>query len=987
MHMTLKAGLMAAAAAFVLASGIPPTEAQIVRTSASQTSDRVGPTLTAFRQGVNDEKDRRELAISVLDIDVTVRGGIAETVMTATFTNPGTDLLEGRFVMDMAKGAAVTGYALDVNGVMIDGVLETRYKAAEAYQSRVNRRIDPGLVEVDYSDRFETRIYPIPAKGQRTIRLRMVSQFDPAEGYVLPLTMSQPVGNLTLDVMGEAQVTRVPSGLKAQASNALRNVSLKGELRLSADKRPAVMVSRHPGAGSFFDITGQLPRGAMTRNRPVHILWDRSVSRIDDELKEEAQLAEDVVLKRGLRRAMITFFDSGRVETREVVADRISETLGNVNYRGATSYATLAGLSVAPGADCLMFSDGRVTIDDRNDFLPACSVTAVTSGPERDAAWLGDVAQRTGGALHVLTQKNAEDVFRLLEKPDAGILSVTDGAGTPVAFAALAADRRAFQIVGPVPDDGVVLVRVEGEAQARRFDVSGPSERFAGPGALWARHRLGVIEAETKPDELAAMARRYNVATPQASFIVLESPADYVQAKIEPPDTYPKELRTAWASQRDSLDRAERDKRERRMTEVVGLWEQQKKWWERKFDGAEDPSTRKMAEAPAGARPAPAPTMAAPAPPPPAPPAEARFQDADGGRDMVVVTGSRRSGSGQDSAMPVQAITSETRDDAPADTAGPSRAGEISVAAWKADRPYLKKFDAAGDGWERAIDQEMKTHGALPLFWFDVAEWHWRKGRKEEARRAVESALELPTRDNQTLAIVAQRLLRYGAHDRAVWLLTRLMEREEARPQPKRALALALLERAGLQVRPEYVREDIRTAIELLVRAGTDVYEQPARGLETVALMEANAALARLKRMGGSSDALDPRLVALLDADLRVVIEWNTPRTDLDLWVEEPKGYDVGYSSPLSPWGGKLSGDITNGYGPEEYVIRRALPGTYDIRANTFASDPANPNGPSSLTVRLIRNFGRADQSEELMDIEMGAEERAKEELGKITIK
>ena len=285
------------------------------------------------------------------------------------------------------------------------------------------------------------------------------------------------------------------------------------------------------------------------------------------------------------------------------------------------------------------------------------------------------------------------------------------------------------------------------------------------------------------------------------------------------------------------------------------------------------------------------------------------------------------------------------------------------------------------------IDAELTTSGALPLFWFDVAEWHWQKGRKEEARRAVESALDLPTRDNQTLAIVAARLLRYGAHDRAIWLLERLAEREATRPQPKRTLALALLERAKVDANTVAAKANMARAIELLTKAATDVYEQESDGIETVALMEANAALAKLKAMGGSSNALDPRLVALLDADLRVVVEWNTPRTDLDLWVLEPKGYEVGYSAPLSPWGGKLSGDITDGYGPEEYLIHKALAGEYRIRAKTFASDPTNPNGPSSLTVRLIRNFGRPGQSEELMDIEMEAKDREKVDLGKITIK
>ena len=45
------------------------------------------------------------------------------------------------------------------------------------------------------------------------------------------------------------------------------------------------------------------------------------------------------------------------------------------------------------------------------------------------------------------------------------------------------------------------------------------------------------------------------------------------------------------------------------------------------------------------------------------------------------------------------------------------------------------------------------------------------------ARRAAEAALDLPTRDNQTLAIVAAKLLRFGSHDRAIWLLERLAER------------------------------------------------------------------------------------------------------------------------------------------------------------------------------------------------------------------
>ena len=42
--------------------------------------------------------------------------------------------------------------------------------------------------------------------------------------------------------------------------------------------------------------------------------------------------------------------------------------------------------------------------------------------------------------------------------------------------------------------------------------------------------------------------------------------------------------------------------------------------------------------------------------------------------------------------------------------------------------------------------------------------------------------------------------------------------------------------------------------------------------------------------------------------------------------------------------------------------------------------------GPSTLTVRVIRNFGRPNQSEELIDLEMDAEGRDQRYIGKITI-
>lgn len=994
----LSARLLAAVAVsvFALSSYAAPPDPKIVDAQLTklEEEERAGPTLTAYANGVHDEAAKRDLAISSLELMVDVRGDIAETTIAVAFENPTSDLLEGQFVLNMARGAVITGYALDVNGTLIDGVLETKYRAAAAYQRRVNRRIDPGLAEVDYSDRFETRIYPVPAHGVRTIRLRMVSQFDPDAGYSLPLSVEQKIKRFKMTLDGEAKVLALPKGLSSSGRVIeAENVALKGSLHLEAPERDAPMlVSRHPGAERFFDIVAPAPRDYSSQRNPLHIFWDRSVSRTDDALAAEARLAQDLAERRGLRRVTVTLFDSGKVETTDIDTERLADRLKDVRYRGGTSYAVLAPVSVTRGADCLMFSDGRVSIDDRTGFVLPCAVTAISSGPESDTAWLTDLADRTGGVFATLTVSNAKDVMARITRPDASILSVTDGAGKRIDAVRLPSDRRSFHLVGPLPSDGVVLVKLAGEANPRRFDVSRDyAPNFAGPGALWARQRLGVLASERKPDDLAAMARRYNVATPQASFVVLEQPSDYVESDIAPPSTYPKALQVQYAALRAEADREERDEREGHLAEVVDMWDAQKAWWAKKFNG-KGPDGTKKADLEFSRQTAPddAPRPVA-APPPQAEP-RALASEGERGRDVIVVTANKREETVQDIAVAVTAITSEMKDGA-GRTVGEAdgetdsgRAGSIEVAGWNPSRPYLARLDKAGADWERAIDKEMKEQGMLPLFWFDVAEWHWRAGRKEEARRAAEAALDAPTRDNQTLAIVAARLLRYGAHDRAIWLLERLMERETDRPQPMRTLALALLERAKYAKTPAAAKADLGRAIDLLAKAATTVTDVDASGIETVALMEANAALARLKAMGGSSNALDPRLVALLDADVRVVMEWNTPSTDLDLWVTEPKGAKVGYSSPLSSWGGKLSGDVTNGYGPEEYVIRKANSGKYEVRAKTFASDRANPNGPSTLTVRLIRNFGRPSQSEELIDLEMPAEDRGEMDVGVFTI-
>ena len=157
-------------------------------------------------------------------------------------------------------------------------------------------------------------------------------------------------------------------------------------------------------------------------------------------------------------------------------------------------------------------------------------------------------------------------------------------------------------------------------------------------------------------------------------------------------------------------------------------------------------------------------------------------------------------------------------------------------------------------------------------------------------------------------------------------------------------------------------------------------------GIELVSLMDANEIIPRLRALGSHKFSLDPRLVTMLDVDLRVVIEWNTGASDMDLWVDQPDGERSIYSNPETDIGGRLSNDMTSGYGPEEYLLRRAIDGEYAVRVNVYATDVINPNGSTMVTAHLIRNFGRANQSSETMELELKPDEAGEKLVGRFNV-
>jgi hypothetical protein len=109
-------------------------------------------------------------------------------------------------------------------------------------------------------------------------------------------------------------------------------------------------------------------------------------------------------------------------------------------------------------------------------------------------------------------------------------------------------------------------------------------------------------------------------------------------------------------------------------------------------------------------------------------------------------------------------------------------------------------------------------------------------------------------------------------------------------------------------------------------------------------------------------DYLDVEGIDASDADLVIVITWNTDNTDVDLHVREPNKQECYYEHKTTSNGGFLSNDATDGFGPEMYFLKKAPAGTYSLDIDYYNSSYVQTNAKSKILVTAYKNWGRPNE-------------------------
>lgn len=213
--------------------------------------------------------------------------------------------------------------------------------------------------------------------------------------------------------------------------------------------------------------------------------------------------------------------------------------------------------------------------------------------------------------------------------------------------------------------------------------------------------------------------------------------------------------------------------------------------------------------------------------------------------------------------------------------------------------------------------------------------------------------------ENRSLLRTLGYKLRYlGDLDQAEFVFRKVAEMFREEPQSYRDLALVLAEKGEYQA-----------AVDMLRKILTNPMQDRFAGVEQIALMEMNRLIAKAKAEGKpvNVDGLDPAFIKPVDTDLRVVINWDTDASDMDLWVTDPFKEKCFYSHNRTQTGGMLSRDVTQGYGPEEFLIRKAKDGDYKIETHYYGSRSQKMLAPVTLYAEVYTDYGRPEEKRQTL--------------------
>ena len=914
---------------------------------------------------VVNERNANPMVLQDLSIDILVIGQTAVTTMEMTFYNPNTRVMEGEFQFPLADGQQVSRFALDINGKMRKGVVVDKALGRKAFEDIVRRGIDPGLLEKTEGNNFKARVYPMPAKGTRRVLIAFEQELHERNGqdyYFLPITANVTLKNFKVrtEVVSRFVKADIQNSLQLdfkQARNSYisevsqQNFTLNQNIALTFPKIEKPQTISATKGNKTYCYGNIALATTQPKNKPIPteigILWDASHSASNrDRAKEFAFLDAYFKALKNVKVVLSSFnIRTDKPLTFEVKNGNwqaLKSHLENLPYDGATD-GNAINFSLKAD-ELLLFSDGIFNFGSKdfsvNDVVKQAKtpITVVNASAVANTPKMQYLANATGGSFIDLTTLTTEQALKVAQTIPFQLLDIEVKNGKianifPQKGATISKGN--FTLAGELQTKEATLVLSFG--YPKNVIVQKEIHLAANPDAsesefdllrrIWAEKQIAQLEREgAEQKQIDAVGREYGIVTEGNSLIVLETVEDYVRYRITPP----KELQMEYSKRLANQEKQKEDSAKRILENVIAQSAEQSKWWNTQYPLKDSKSKNKAVIMEEVVYPI----------------------DNNAIADVAAVEAPSMERS---ASKEVSSNAMAKRATAPRSTPAPASVptSKIELNAYNPDTPYLKVMEYTEGG--KAIEtyyKLKKEYGNTPSFYVDVADYFFKKGNREQAILVVSNLAELSLDDPQLLRMLGYKLSNYSAKKEAVQVFRKVAQLREEEPQSFRDLGLALAEDA-----------QYNEAAKNLYRVVTNEWSSRFGDVQLVTLNDLNSLIAR--HQGIDVSYIDKRLLKKEPVDVRVVLSWDTNDCDMDLWVTDPKGEKCYYENTLTYLGGKISRDVTQGYGPEEFMLKKAENGKYKVQVDYFGTHSQKQLMPVSLRITFYTHFGTPQQKQE----------------------
>jgi tetratricopeptide (TPR) repeat protein len=504
--------------------------------------------------------------IELKNFFVNIKCGIftATTTLNLEFYNPNLKVLDGDYNFSLNDGQVITGFALDINGLMREGVIVDKQKGRVAYENTIRRRVDPGLLEMTAGNNYRVRIYPMPAKGVRKIKIvitELLSIKENALQYNFPLDISYPVGQFKVDISAETEnlsplthdgllknSSFVKNNAKFILTYAEKNIEIKKSLsfQVPLDTKKVIICKQTIDSVTRFAIhlKPEMENLKAASFSSATVFWDISSSAVKRDVKKDIQFLENIIQEKELGNLTIVTFSN----TVHEIKDFKGKSIVNPVRRFLLSQIADGGTQLG-SLDCsrfdsdvyFLFSDGLSNFG--NDKLNTVKkpVHCISSSATANQTLLKRIAEQTGGRyidLYSTEIKKAINEFNSLQKKLLYVLSenkmITENISMPIAFNdwvtfSAEVNARTDALIFAFGDNGQVLKNETVYLNEIETCV------MASPDTVNILQQYEKIVKSNDEIALLIFAKKNKLVSAVSSFIVLDNVEDYIQYGIEPP--------------------------------------------------------------------------------------------------------------------------------------------------------------------------------------------------------------------------------------------------------------------------------------------------------------------------------------------------------------------------------------------------------------------------------------------------------------------